>query len=244
LARARFSNRRNSGGRGRGAPVCACRIRRTNAPASEGGHYKSIHKNTVRSDCATSADFPGELRLGIEEFAEDGGGVFAEKAIVGTKGSEEVGVDVEFTDDFAMDEDGDDDFGFGFEGAGKIAGIAGDVVNDEGHAATGGSAANALVERDAGVRRHGAFEGAEDEDIAAGFVFEHVEANPIVFGELAVKERDDVFHQGFGGSSGDGQAIQFEDETGRFRMSGGHDVQLNTSRAKRKFEMAAMAAGK
>jgi len=145
--------------------------------------------------------------VGFEEFAEEGGGVFAENAIAWAKGGEEVGIDIEFTEDFAVDEDGDDNFGFGFEGAGEIAGIAGDVVNDDGHAAAGSGAANALVERDAGVWRHGALEGAEDEDIAGGFVLEHVEANPIVFGELAVKERDDVCHQGFGGSGGDGQAI-------------------------------------
>ena len=190
-----------------GAAVCACRTRRTKAPASEGGHYKSKPKNTVRSDCATSADSPGELRVGFEEFAEEGGGVFAEDAIARAKSGEEVGIDVEFTDDFAVDEDGDDDFGFGFEGAGEIAGIAGDVVNDDGHAAAGRGAANALVERDAGVWRHGALEGAEDEDIAGGFVLEHVEANPIVFGELAVEEHDDVCHEGFGGSGGDGQAV-------------------------------------
>ncbi len=145
--------------------------------------------------------------MGIEEFADYGGGVFAEQAIVGAEGGQEVGVDIEFTGDFAVMEDGDDDFGFGFEGAGEIAGIAADVVNDDGHAATGSGTANALVERDTSVGRHGALEGAEDEDIAIGFLFEHVEANPIVFDELAVKERDDVFHQGFAGSGGDGQAV-------------------------------------
>ena len=173
--------------------------------------------------------FGGGLGVGLEEFAEEGGGVFAEYAIAGAKGGEEVGIDVEFADDFAMDEDGDDDFGFGFERAGEIAGIAGDVVNDDGHAAAGSGAANALVERDADVGRHGALEGAEDEDVAAGFVLEHVEANPIVFGELLVEQRGDVFHQGFAGSGCDGQAIQLEDEGGRFRMSGGHGLQSNIS---------------
>jgi hypothetical protein len=148
-----------------------------------------------------------KLGVGFEEFAEEGGRVFTQKAIAGAKGGEEVGVDVEFADDFAVNEDGDDDFGFSFERADEIAGIAGDVVNDDGHAAAGSGAANSLVEWDAGVRRHGALEGAEDEDIAAGFVLEHVEANPIVFGELAVKEPGDVFHQGFAGRGGDGQSV-------------------------------------
>jgi hypothetical protein len=168
--------------------------------------------------------------VGFEEFAEEGGGVFAENAISGAESGKEVGVDVEFTDDFAVDEDRDDDLGFGFERAGEIAGIAGDVVDDDGHAAAGSGAANALVERDAGVGRHGALEGAEDEDVAIGFLFEQVEASPIVFGELAVKERDDVLHQGFAGSGGDGQTVQFEDEVGRFRMRGGHDSSVEHKR--------------
>ena len=105
--------------------------------------------------------------MGFEEFAEDGGGVFAEFAVVGAEGGEEVGVDVEFADDFAANEDGDDDFGFGFERAGEIAGVGVDVVDDDGFAAGGRGAADALIERDAGVGRHGAFEGAEDKRVAA-----------------------------------------------------------------------------
>ena len=53
--------------------------------------------------------------MGLEEFAEDGGGVFAEFTVVGAEGGEEVGVDIEFAGDFAADEDGNDDFGFGFD---------------------------------------------------------------------------------------------------------------------------------
>jgi hypothetical protein len=40
--------------------------------------------------------------------------VFAELAIVGAEGGEEVGVDIEFTGDFAVMEDRDYDFRFGF----------------------------------------------------------------------------------------------------------------------------------
>ena len=104
-----------------------------------------------------------------------------------------MGVDVEFADDFAADEDGNDDFGFGFEGAGEVAGVGVNVVDDDGSAAGGSGAADALVEGNAGVGRHGAFEGAEDERVAA-FPFEHVEADPVVAGELFVEEGDDGFH--------------------------------------------------
>jgi len=119
--------------------------------------------------------------------------VFAEFAVVGAEGGEEVGVDVEFAGDFAADEDGDDDFGFCFEGTGEVAGVGVDVVDDDGFAGSGRGAADALVEGDSGVGRHGAFKGAENEGVAA-FPFEHVEANPVVPGEVFVEKRDDGFH--------------------------------------------------
>ncbi len=146
--------------------------------------------------------------MGIEEFADYGGGVFAEQAIVGAEGGQEVGVDIEFTGDFAVMEDGDDDFGFGFEGAGEIARIGGDIVDDDGFAGAGRSATDALIERDPGVRSHGAFEGAENKRGVIGILSQHVEADPIVFGELAVKECDDVLHQGFGGGGGDDERVE------------------------------------
>ncbi len=153
--------------------------------------------------------------MGFEEFAEEGGGVFAEFAVVGAEGGVEVGVDVEFANDFAADEDGDDDFGFGFEGAGEVAGVGVDVVDDDGFAAGGSGAADALIERDAGVGRHGALEGAEDERVAA-FPFEHVEADPVVAGELFVEKRDDGFHERFGGGGGPGERVELGNKVGRF----------------------------
>ena len=159
--------------------------------------------------------------MGFEEFAEGGGGVFAEFAVVGAEGGEEVGVDVEFADDFAADEDGNDDFGFGFERAGEVAGVGVDVVDDDGFAAGGRGAADALVERNAGVGRHGAFEGAEDEGVAA-FPFEHVEADPVVAGEVLMEKRDDGFHEGFGGDGRPGERVELGNEVGRFRIWGSH----------------------
>jgi len=140
--------------------------------------------------------------------------VFAEEAIVGAEGSEEMGVDIEFTGDFAVMEDGDNDFGFGFEGAGEIARIVGDVVDDDGFAGAGRGATNALIERDARVGSHGALEGAEKKSGVIGVFTKHVEADPVVFGELAVKECDDVLHESFGGKGGDGETVEFSDEVG------------------------------
>jgi hypothetical protein len=147
--------------------------------------------------------------------------VFAEFAVVGAEGGEEVGVDVELADDFAADEDGDDDFGFGFEGAGEVAGVGVDVVDDDGFAGGGGGAADALVEGNAGVGRHGALEGAEDERVAA-FPFEHVEADPVVAGELFVEKRDDGFHEGFAGGGGSGERVELGYQIGGFSLCGCH----------------------
>ncbi len=149
--------------------------------------------------------------------------MLAEFAVVGAESGEEVGVDVEFADDFAVDEDGDDDFGFGFEGAGEIAGVGVDVVDDDGFASGGRGAADALVERNAGVGRHGAFEAAEDERVAS-FPFEHVEADPVVAGELFVEERDDGFHERFGGCGGLGERVELRNDVGRFQVCGRHWV--------------------
>ncbi len=147
--------------------------------------------------------------------------MFAEFAVVGAEGGEEVGVDVEFADDFAADEDGDDDFGFCFERAGEVTRVGVDVVDDDGFAGGGSGAADALIEGNAGVGRHGAFEGAEDERVAA-FPFEHVEADPIVAGEFFVEEGDDGFHEGFAGGSGFGEGVELGNDVGGFQVCSGH----------------------
>ena len=159
--------------------------------------------------------------MGFEEFAESGGGVFAEFAVVGAEGGEEVGVDVEFADDFAADEYGDDDFGFSLDGAGEIAGVGVDVVDHDSFAAGGGGTADALVERNAGVGRHGAFKGAEDEHVAA-FPFEHVEAYPVVACEFFMEKGDDGFHEGFAGWGGFGERVELGNQIGGFLLCGCH----------------------
>jgi hypothetical protein len=183
-------------------------------PASEGGPYKKNKRG--RRKAAPKGALPG-----FEEFAEDGRGVFAEFAVVGAEGGEEVGVDVEFADDFAADEDGDDDFGFGFERAGEVAGVGVDVIDDDGFAAGSCGAADALVERNAGVGRHGAFEGAEDERVAS-FPFEQVETDPVVAGEFFMEKRDDGLHEGFAGGGGFGERVELGNDVGRFGINGGH----------------------
>ena len=158
----------------------------------------------------------------LDEFTEKRGGVLAELAIVWTECGVKVGVDVEFTDDIAVHENGNDDFGFGFEGAGEIARVGVNVVDDDGFAGGGRGAADSLMKRDAGVGRHGALEGAKDEDVAIRFFFQHVKADPVVARELFVEERDDGFHEGVGRRRGFGESVESWNEVGGFRMCGGH----------------------
>lgn len=141
-------------------------------------------------------------------MAEDSSGVFAEVAVVGTEGGESVGIDVEFPGNLAADKNGDNDFRPGFEGAGEIARVCVDIVDDDSMAAGGCGATDSLIERDARVGRHGTLEGAEDEDVAA-FLFQHVKADPIVFGELFVDKRDDGLHERFGGNGGIRERVEF-----------------------------------
>jgi hypothetical protein len=148
------------------------------------GHAQSItlelytinsrfHSAGGKSGCATS----GAL---FQPAAEDCGGVFADGAVVGGEGGEEMAVNIQLADDFLFDEDGDDDFGFGFEGTGEVTRIGADVVNDDGLAGGGSGTADALIQRDARVRGHGAAKGAEDEHVLLALFFEHVKADPVV----------------------------------------------------------------
>lgn len=124
--------------------------------------------------------------------------MFAEFPVLGAEGGKEVGVDVEFAGNFTVDEDGDDDFRFGLEGAGQIARVDGNVINDNGLTSGRGRAADSLIERDARVRSHGALEWAEDEHVAIRFFFEHIKANPVVAREFSMKGGNDALHEGFG----------------------------------------------
>ena len=77
------------------------------------------------------------------------------------EGGGKVAVDVEFANNFAVHKHRNDDFRFGFKRAGEIARIFGHVVDDNRLPAGSGRSANALVERDARVRRHRALKGSE-----------------------------------------------------------------------------------
>ncbi len=154
------------------------------------------------------------VRVALEELPEDEGGVFAESAVVRTERGAEVRVDVELADDFAVNEDGDDDFGFSFKRASEIAGIGIDVVDDNGLFCGSSGAANAVAQRDARVGSRGALEGAENENVAVAILFHHIKADPIVAGDFFVKESDDALHESVGGVGRNGERVESKDEIG------------------------------
>jgi len=150
--------------------------------------------------------------------------VFAEFAVVGAKGSVEVRVDVELPNDFAVSEDRNHDFGLGFERAGEIAGIGIDIVNDDGFAGGGCGTTDALIEGNSRVGRHGALEGAEDEDVVIAFFLEHVEADPIVAGELFMKEGDDAVHERVSRDGSASKSVELGNQIRGLAVCGGHGV--------------------
>ena len=142
--------------------------------------------------------------VGLEEFPEEGGSVFAEFAIVGAEGGQEVGIDVEFARDFAVNEDRNHNLGSGFQGASEIAGVRGNIIDNQRFSAGGGRAANALVQRDTRVGCHSALKRAQDKYVVIAFFFEHVKTDPVVTREFLMEERNNTLHEqitrsGFGG---------------------------------------------
>jgi hypothetical protein len=148
--------------------------------------------------------------------------VFAEFAVVGAEGGEEVGIDVEFAGDLVADEDRDDDFRFGFEGTGEIAAIGIDVINHDGFTTGGGGATDTLIERDPGVGSHGALEGAENEDVVITFLFEHVETDPVVTGEPFAEEGYDGVHESVSGCGSYSECIKARNEVCGIGVRCGH----------------------
>src|SRR5277367_3976143 len=59
--------------------------------------------------------------------AQDCGGVFADGAVPRAEGGEEMAVNIQLSDNSPFDEDGADDFGFGFQREGQLARVVTDV---------------------------------------------------------------------------------------------------------------------
>ena len=121
-----------------------------------------------------------------------------------------------------MNANRDDDFGLRFKGAGEIAGIGINVVDDDGLSRGSGGATNALVQRDAVMGSHGSLEGAENQNVAIAILFQHVKADPIVAREFFVKQSDDGLHESVGGVARNGERVESRDEVRGFGLCCGH----------------------
>lgn len=148
---------------------------------------------------------------GGEVVGDDGGAGFDEGLFGRGEGGGEIAFDVEFGGEFVVGVDGHDDFRFDGGGAGEIARVAGDVLNDDDLAGAGGGAAKSSAERDAHVGREAAGEGADDQEAGVDGVDE-VEAHPVVAGHFFVEAVCEAFHQGRGGGGGARQVLQFAEE--------------------------------
>ena len=101
--------------------------------------------------------------VGGEEGGEEGGAGFDELLLGGSEGVGEVAFDVEFAGELFVDENGDDNFRLDHGGAGEIAGIGGDILNNDDFTAGGRGAAQAVTEGDADVGSEAADVGPDDE---------------------------------------------------------------------------------
>ena len=68
----------------------------------------------------------------------------------------------------------------------------------------------------------GSLEGAENENVAIAFRFQHVKADPIVAREFFVKQSDDDLHESVGGIARSGQRVESRNEVHGFGFCCGH----------------------
>jgi len=101
------------------------------------------------------------------------------------------------------------------------------VIDDDGFACGSGGSADTLVEGDAGVRRHGAAIGSEDENgFDAGKLLQHVKAYPVVAQDVVMKELHDGFEKIVGGTGRGGKRIELLGELREGRD--GHGIRLRS----------------
>jgi hypothetical protein len=165
----------------------------------------------------------------LEIFADQASAMLAEVAIFGGEGGGGMAIDIEFSDNFAANENRDDEFGLGFYGAGKIAGIAVDVIDDDSSSTRCGGATDALIQWNSRMGGNRSDVGAENEH---GFVrrtrglLDHVEAHPVVLGKIFLEASDDVGHELFGGGGVGGHLVQLTCDL--ILQLGGHEKYLTT----------------
>ena len=154
----------------------------------------------------------GFCRGVFEELADERGAFFEKAAVVGAEVGEGVAVDVYFADDLAVRPDGNDDFRSRFQGAGEVARVAGDIVDDHRFFLCDGGSADAFGDRDAGVFGRRADKWTQDQHLRISRI-KHVEAYPVVAGEPVGDALDgEVLEEGqtVGGA---GEVSDFRDQS-------------------------------
>lgn len=145
--------------------------------------------------------------LGFCQVVGDYGGAGFDEFLFGFgEGVGEIAFDVELTSELFVCEEGDDHFGLHHGGAGEIARIGGDILDNDDLASAGGGAAEAGGEGNASVGGKAAGEWADDEVTGVDGIDE-IKTNPIVAGHFFVKARDHALHEGLGGGSGRGKGL-------------------------------------
>src|ERR1700675_15366 len=119
---------------------------------------------------------PGTLQL----LADQGSTILHELLIFPGESSRKVTVDVELAGDLASPENRCDDLGLGLKRARQVTGILRHIVDDHRLARGSSGSANSLVQRNAGVRRHGSLERAQHQLWRVRIFIQHVEADPVV----------------------------------------------------------------
>ena len=111
-----------------------------------------------------------------------------------------------------MGADGNDYFGAGFKGAGEVARVAVDVVDDHGFGLGDGGSADAFGDWNACVFGGRADEWTEDEYFWIGRI-EHVEADPVVTGQAVCDALHGEVLKGGKAGNGAGEISEFRDQS-------------------------------
>ena len=89
-------------------------------------------------------------------------------------------VDIEFAGNLSRHENRHHNFRLSLKRTGEVTRIFANIVDHNRLPAGGRSSTDALVQRNSGVRGHGAYKGVQHQHGRLGAGFEHVEANPVV----------------------------------------------------------------
>jgi hypothetical protein len=125
---------------------------------------------------------------GFQFLSHEAGAILDKILMFGSKCRGEVAVNIQLAHHRPANKNRHDDLGLGLQGTCQISRIFADVIHNDRLAGGRGCAANALIERNARMRRHSAFELAQHQHWRPSARFEHVEAHPVIFQHALVQE--------------------------------------------------------